>query len=64
MRLRILALPAVTLGQASQTRYIMVFDRCGDADLTEYLHNADDLAEKCGAQTCLAFAGEIELGGL
>lgn len=59
MRLRVLALPKHTLGAASTQPFLLIFDRCSEAQCA-YLSDAD-LKATVGAQAVLAFADEIDL---
>lgn len=59
-RLRVLELPKQTLGEACDTPFILVFDRCGDS--MDLFGDIEDVAKRCGARSILAFADEIQLG--
>ncbi|MFE3051591.1 hypothetical protein [Nocardia sp. NPDC059239] len=62
MRLRILPLPANVLGQATQTPFCLIFDRCTEADTNTITAMVDiGLKDSTGARSVLAFQSEIEL---
>lgn len=63
MRLRILELPARTLGEARETPFLVVFDRCSQQQYDMLLKAGDTLkSEVAGASAVLSFTDEIELG--
>ncbi|MET8648434.1 hypothetical protein [Nocardia aurea] len=59
MRLRVLALPPRTLGEASETPFLLVFDRCADAGIADPFFTR--LKETVGAEAVLVLAEEVEL---
>lgn len=61
MRLRVLALPTVTLGDSSATPFLLVFDRSSSADTNTIMEIAAGLKQSTGASGVLVVAEEIEL---
>lgn len=61
MRLRVLALPTQTLGPASHTPFLLVFDRCSTAEGENIAANAADIREAIGAAGVMAFSDDVEL---
>lgn len=62
MRLRILELPPNRLGEASETPYALIFDRCGPAAGLDEQISSGKMRETTGAAFVLAFAGSVDLG--
>lgn len=64
MRLRVLELPAETVGEVSSSPFVLVFDRIESADLDNVRTSARDKAtlDATGARGVLVFADDVELG--
>lgn len=60
-RLRVLELPMRHLGQASDTPFVLVLDRCTDELATNVEDHATHWRETTGAQAILVFAEAIDL---
>ncbi|WP_280195827.1 hypothetical protein [Nocardia farcinica] len=59
--MRVVPLPAQTLGAATQTPYLIVFDRCSMEMAYALRLAADEVRETTGAVGAIAFAEEVEL---
>lgn len=61
MRLRVLPLPEQRLGEAVETPYLLVIDRCNEDQATHFRQATENVAEKVGARGILVFPGEVAL---
>lgn len=61
MRLRILELPMRHLGEASETPYALIFDRCSESD-GQSIQRAVQALKDTPAEFHLAFRESVELG--
>lgn len=59
MRIRVLELPMVVLGQAAEQPFMLVVDRCPAQLVTE--HRFREIGKEAGARTVLVTNEEVEL---
>lgn len=61
MRLRYMELPSVVVGDLVQTPFVLIFDRCTDAEVAGVLRDSPSIAKSSGARAAFAFGHEVDL---